>query len=287
MYVGNLAQEITKEHMVKTFPKCRRIDIGYAKKMKYTRYAFVNFKNVTDSIAAFKQTHSTEMYSKSLIVRFRRLHGTVGMPGESKPQNPPKNRNDEPSTSDDSIVNLDDYQMSNDTQYINEETITSIKTEPSDEDDIKPTIDALYESPFLPGPIDTVFRRHKPSIIKVKTEDDDDCVFISNDGISIKKERLDDIDNPRRKSVNRFISIVKKEEDYAYLSNDEDVNTEINTSILDHIKKEKVDPSEVKSEPRDKKLLHYDEQRSDDNYDYDDDDDIDAGKSLLYTTLHN
>lgn len=82
LYVGNLAQDITKEDMVRTYPKVRRIDIGYAKKMKYTRYAFVSFSTVPDAIEAFKKTHHTEMYSKSLIVRFRRLHGPVGMPGK-------------------------------------------------------------------------------------------------------------------------------------------------------------------------------------------------------------
>lgn len=98
LYVGNLAQEVTKEDMCKMFPSHKRIDIGYAKKMKYTRYAFVSFRNVSDSIEAFKKTHCSQMYSKSLIVRFRRLHGTVGMPGEPKIQissaiSSPGNRN--------------------------------------------------------------------------------------------------------------------------------------------------------------------------------------------------
>lgn len=69
LYVGNLAQEVTKDDMVNTYPRQKRIDIGYAKKMKYTRYAFVSFKNVDDSIEAFQKTHATQMYSKSLIVR--------------------------------------------------------------------------------------------------------------------------------------------------------------------------------------------------------------------------
>lgn len=99
LYVGNLAQEITKDDMVKTYPKVRRIDIGYAKKMKYTRYAFVSFSTVADAVEAFKKTHSTQLHSKSLIVRFRRLHGPVGMPGETKQQNPPKNKNDAPGNS--------------------------------------------------------------------------------------------------------------------------------------------------------------------------------------------
>lgn len=73
---GNL--KVTVDDVVKAFPKHKRIDIGFAKKMKYTRYAFVGFRSVDDAIEAFQTTHSTEMYSKSLIVRFRRLHGTVG-----------------------------------------------------------------------------------------------------------------------------------------------------------------------------------------------------------------
>lgn len=143
LYVGNLAQEITKEDMVKTYPKCKRIDIGYAKKMKYTRYAFVTFKSVQDSIEAFKKTHSTQMYSKSLIVRFRRLHGTVGMPGESKPQHPPKNKDscagDEGSST--TIVHveqvLDDVNTDNKDKS-KDVNLTVVKTEPDssgDEDD--------------------------------------------------------------------------------------------------------------------------------------------------------
>lgn len=77
LYVGNLAQDVTKEDMVTAFPRCKRIDIGYAKKMKYTRYAFVTFRTIDDAVAAFKKTRATEMHSKSLIVRFRRLKGEV------------------------------------------------------------------------------------------------------------------------------------------------------------------------------------------------------------------
>lgn len=69
LYVGNLAQDVTKEAMMRTFPNNRRIDIGYAKKMKYTRYAFISFATVDLAIEAFKKTHNTQMHSKSLIVR--------------------------------------------------------------------------------------------------------------------------------------------------------------------------------------------------------------------------
>ncbi|VEN37366.1 unnamed protein product [Callosobruchus maculatus] len=86
LYVGNLAQEVTKDDMLRMYPTSKRIDIGYAKKMKFTRYAFVAFKNAVDAIEAYKKTHDTQMYNKSLIVRFRRMNGTIGMLGEPKVQ---------------------------------------------------------------------------------------------------------------------------------------------------------------------------------------------------------
>ncbi|XP_030747906.1 uncharacterized protein LOC115876311 isoform X2 [Sitophilus oryzae] len=91
LYVGNLAQEVTVEKVHKAYPKNKRVDIGFAKKMKYTRYAFVSFHTVDDAIEAFQKTRAEEMYAKTIIVRFRRLHGTVGLPGEPKPQNTKKN----------------------------------------------------------------------------------------------------------------------------------------------------------------------------------------------------
>ncbi|KAF5282755.1 hypothetical protein FQR65_LT02752 [Abscondita terminalis] len=94
LYVGNLSQEVTKDDIVDMFPNNKRIDIGFAKKMKYTRYAFIAFRAASECLEAFKNTHSKQLYSKSLIVRFRRLHGTIGMPGEPKLQNPPKNKDD-------------------------------------------------------------------------------------------------------------------------------------------------------------------------------------------------
>lgn len=88
LYVGNLSQEITIDSLLAIYPKSKRIDIGYAKKMKYTRYAFVGFKTAQDALEAFTSTHNTQLHNKSLIVRFRRVNGTIGLPGESKVQGP-------------------------------------------------------------------------------------------------------------------------------------------------------------------------------------------------------
>lgn len=196
LYVGNLAQEITKEDMVKTYPKCKRIDIGYAKKMKYTRYAFVTFKSVQDSIEAFKKTHSTQMYSKSLIVRFRRLHGTVGMPGESKPQNPPKNKDgtgseetsETTATTSEHIDEVsDDLNSVKDT---NEDVnLNLVKTEPDssgdEDDDLDDNICDITE--------------HRPLKLEVKSEPseevnkDEGSKLPKLEMLEVKKKEVDDI----------------------------------------------------------------------------------------------
>lgn len=191
--MGNLAQEITKEDMVKTYPKCKRIDIGYAKKMKYTRYAFVTFKTVADSIEAFKKTHSTQMYSKSLIVRFRRLHGTVGMPGESKPQNPPKNKENNASEdctitnveipqtnlnkNKEDLVNLNLVKQEPDSSGDEEETYeveTMMNNRSSDSEIVGKIKTEIKKEPFECNDVDNCANDNLKQEFKVKKEDHDD-----------------------------------------------------------------------------------------------------------------
>lgn len=196
LYVGNLAQEITKEDMVRTFPKVRRIDIGYAKKMKYTRYAFVSFSTVTDAVEAFKKTHSTQLYSKSLIVRFRRLCGPVGMPGETKQQNPqktPVKENTEITTTEmngsaakdpvEQIENTVDvnhsFQEPTSPFSVNNDSLSrspqyserhDIKYEPDDSDDdyeSKFNVKSEIERDLFSNSVNDIFANHKP---KMKTE---------------------------------------------------------------------------------------------------------------------
>uniref|UniRef100_A0A6M2DPD2 Putative product n=1 Tax=Xenopsylla cheopis TaxID=163159 RepID=A0A6M2DPD2_XENCH len=52
--------------------------------MKYTRYAFISYQSAEAAIKAFKETHSLSLESRSIIVRFRRHKGAVGLPGQSK-----------------------------------------------------------------------------------------------------------------------------------------------------------------------------------------------------------
>lgn len=87
MYVGNLANNVTVEDIIRIFPKGRRKDVGFARKMKNTRYAFVCFHTVADAIEALKKTHNTDLHCKSLIVRFRRLNNSFGVSDEVRQQN--------------------------------------------------------------------------------------------------------------------------------------------------------------------------------------------------------
>ncbi|KAJ8929495.1 hypothetical protein NQ314_017810 [Rhamnusium bicolor] len=217
LYVGNLAQEVTKEDMVNTYPRQKRIDIGYAKKMKYTRYAFVSFKNVDDSIKAFQKTHSTQI--------FRRLNGTVGMPGEPKPQMPQRtDTNDHqnsgsPSHSNNNHIDIEIHPSSdleiecsvNSTpapwemvDVSNWETDTeksfdlnTVKKEPledsddeSDENEVKPT-SRDYLSPFMPGSLEVAFSNHKPMVKEeIKSEKPEEENSASSSGCSESNDLL-------------------------------------------------------------------------------------------------
>lgn len=178
--------------MVKAYPKCRRIDIGYAKRMKYTRYAFVTFKSVADSIEAFRKTHSTQMYSKSLIVRFRRLNGTVGMPGESKAQNQSKNKDG--NTADDASTknaHTDGEEQADDEKGKSglKVNLNLVKTEPpesSEEEDDEDGDDNICD-----------ISEHRPIKLEVKSEpqtkkeSDSDGPVINL--MDVKKKEMDEI----------------------------------------------------------------------------------------------
>lgn len=138
LYVGNLAQEITKQDLEQIYTQKKRIDIGFAMKMKKTRYAFISFWNVEDSIEAYTRTRSDVLYSKSLIVRFRRLHGTVGLPGEPKLQNPPKctniinhtdQRNEDANSSSDEPSSADPRSLADRSDYAEEEDLIDANCE--------------------------------------------------------------------------------------------------------------------------------------------------------------
>ncbi|XP_011303716.1 uncharacterized protein Pof [Fopius arisanus] len=84
LYVGNLPESVNVNEVKNKFPTATRVDVGYAQKMRNTRYAFIRYANVEDSIAAYKKAHDLMWDTRSIIVRFRRQRGNTCLPGETK-----------------------------------------------------------------------------------------------------------------------------------------------------------------------------------------------------------
>lgn len=84
MYVGNLPTKLNVTIFKEKFPTAKRIDIGYAQRTKFTRYAFLHYDNVGESMEAFKSTYNLTIDARSLVVRFRRNKGSVGLAEKGK-----------------------------------------------------------------------------------------------------------------------------------------------------------------------------------------------------------
>ncbi|KAL1461575.1 hypothetical protein WDU94_013458 [Cyamophila willieti] len=72
LYIGNIPPHVNTAFFKEFFPNAVRKDIGHAQKLKNTRYAFVRFNNLKDSIDGFKRMVNKEFDSRSVIVRFKR-----------------------------------------------------------------------------------------------------------------------------------------------------------------------------------------------------------------------
>lgn len=84
LYVGNLPTKLNVTIFKEKFPTAKRIDIGYAQRTKFTRYAFLHYDNVDESMEAFKSTYNLTIDARSLVVRFRRNKGSVGLSEKGK-----------------------------------------------------------------------------------------------------------------------------------------------------------------------------------------------------------
>lgn len=84
LYIGNLPLTISTNVIKEKFPTAARVDVGFAQRMKYTRYAFIRYQTVEESIAAFKASHNVMFDSRTLIVRFRRQKGEACLPSDQK-----------------------------------------------------------------------------------------------------------------------------------------------------------------------------------------------------------
>ncbi|XP_024945896.1 APC membrane recruitment protein 1 isoform X2 [Cephus cinctus] len=107
LYIGNLPESVNVNEVKSKFPSAARVDVGYAQKMRNTRYAFIRYNSVDESISAYKQAHDLMWDTRSIIVRFRRQRGNTCLPGESKPNL--KRVKDEPG----SVVHVKKEQQAN------------------------------------------------------------------------------------------------------------------------------------------------------------------------------
>lgn len=61
------------------FPNAARIDIGYAQRMKYTRYAMVRYATVEEAFEGFRLAFKMDLGPRSLVIRFRRIRGNISL----------------------------------------------------------------------------------------------------------------------------------------------------------------------------------------------------------------
>lgn len=88
LYVGNLPTTIACKTLKEHFPGAARIDIGFAQRMKYTRYAFIRYLSVQQAIEAYKRMLDAEICGRTLTIRFRRLTSASDGNKEDEAENP-------------------------------------------------------------------------------------------------------------------------------------------------------------------------------------------------------
>lgn len=93
--MGNLPTKLNVTIFKEKFPTAKRIDIGYAQRTKFTRYAFLHYDNVDESMEAFKSTYNLTIDARSLVVRFRRNKGSVGLSEKGKKAQKPGEAEDD------------------------------------------------------------------------------------------------------------------------------------------------------------------------------------------------
>lgn len=79
LYVGNLSTHLHAKTLKNCFPEAQRIDIGYAQRMKFTKYAFIRFGAVETAIEAYKRMVYKEIDGRQIILRFKRNPNEYGM----------------------------------------------------------------------------------------------------------------------------------------------------------------------------------------------------------------
>lgn len=203
LYVGNLPMNVTKSGVVQYFNSCTRIDIGHPKQMKNSRYAFVRFSNVDDAISCYKRTVNMLIDSRSMIVRFRRINGVVGLPGENKGQPQPKTNQAKPPNQE----APGSIKEKTEKPEVTQPDLSLVKAEPAEqeEQDVKPSLNDLnfsvdsYDSASIYTGISTMIpenqiKKEEPSTPlnedEVEAEEDEEYYDAANDNFIYKNEGL-------------------------------------------------------------------------------------------------
>lgn len=77
--MGNLPTNVSVNRVKAHFGNAARIDIGFAQRMKYTRYAFVRYNTVEEAFVGFHLAFDMDLGPRSLVIRFRRKRGNIGL----------------------------------------------------------------------------------------------------------------------------------------------------------------------------------------------------------------
>ncbi|XP_037816300.1 ras guanine nucleotide exchange factor P [Lucilia sericata] len=95
LYVGNLPNTIACKALKNHFPGAARIDIGFAQRMKYTRYAFIRYQTVQKAIEAYNRMLDAEIGGRTLTIRFRRVNPTTEGNKDGDAEHPDSMNDDE------------------------------------------------------------------------------------------------------------------------------------------------------------------------------------------------
>lgn len=78
IFMGNIHPSTSIQSVKQSVPKAYRVDVGFAKKHKFGRYAFAKFRTATEARQAFTTLRQASSNGPmDLVVRFRRLRGNI------------------------------------------------------------------------------------------------------------------------------------------------------------------------------------------------------------------
>lgn len=89
LFLGNIHPSMSVQSVQKKVSKAYRVDVGFAKKHKYGKYAFAKFRMADDAREAFVRLSRMKLDGQEmdLVVRFRRVRAHISMNGTDRESN--------------------------------------------------------------------------------------------------------------------------------------------------------------------------------------------------------